>query len=138
MAVAGRTAPRDPAYNWWNEALHGVARAGEATVFPQAIGGRGQVTYGEDLFLTARLASAQRLRGAPITPRNTAPSAYPPDGSAQPCQAGDERGRRRASQSRAPPAAAASASRSGSGTHTVAVPSSRRASRSPVSRAPSA
>lgn len=27
-----------PAYNWWNEGLHGVARAGAATVFPQAIG----------------------------------------------------------------------------------------------------
>ncbi|RJP74078.1 MAG: glucan 1,4-alpha-glucosidase [Ignavibacteriales bacterium] len=27
-----------PAYNWWNEALHGVARNGIATVFPQAIG----------------------------------------------------------------------------------------------------
>jgi beta-glucosidase len=27
-----------PAYNWWNEVLHGVARAGIATVFPQAIG----------------------------------------------------------------------------------------------------
>lgn len=27
-----------PAYNWWNEALHGVARSGPATVFPQAIG----------------------------------------------------------------------------------------------------
>ena len=27
-----------PAYNWWNEALHGVARSGLATVFPQAIG----------------------------------------------------------------------------------------------------
>lgn len=27
-----------PAYNWWNEALHGVARAGVATVFPQSIG----------------------------------------------------------------------------------------------------
>lgn len=25
-------------YNWWNESLHGVARAGRATVFPQAIG----------------------------------------------------------------------------------------------------
>jgi beta-glucosidase len=25
-------------YNWWNEGLHGVARAGTATVFPQAIG----------------------------------------------------------------------------------------------------
>ncbi|MDC7677208.1 glycoside hydrolase family 3 protein [Asticcacaulis machinosus] len=27
-----------PAYEWWNEGLHGVARAGEATVFPQAVG----------------------------------------------------------------------------------------------------
>ena len=27
-----------PAYNWWNEGLHGVARSGQATVFPQAIG----------------------------------------------------------------------------------------------------
>ncbi len=26
------------AYNWWNECLHGVARSGQATVFPQAIG----------------------------------------------------------------------------------------------------
>ena len=26
-----------PAYNWWNECLHGVARAGYATVFPQSI-----------------------------------------------------------------------------------------------------
>ncbi len=102
-----------PAYNWWNEALHGVARAGVATVFPQAIAlaatfgeellhkvaeviseearakynaakeagdrdiykgltfwapninifrdplwGRGQETYGEDPFLTSRLAVA--------------------------------------------------------------------------------
>jgi beta-glucosidase len=29
---------RIPAYNWWNEGLHGVARSGYATVFPQAIG----------------------------------------------------------------------------------------------------
>jgi len=27
-----------PAYNWWNECLHGVARSGLATVFPEAIG----------------------------------------------------------------------------------------------------
>jgi len=102
-----------PAYNWWNEALHGVARAGTATMFPQAIGmastfdeeliykvadvistegrakyhasskkgdrgiykgltfwspninifrdprwGRGQETYGEDPYLTARLGVA--------------------------------------------------------------------------------
>ncbi len=102
-----------PEYDWWNEALHGVARAGIATVFPQAIGlaaswntemmrsvadvistearaknnefmrvgerdiykgltfwspninifrdprwGRGQETYGEDPFLTARMGVA--------------------------------------------------------------------------------
>jgi len=27
-----------PAYAWWNEGLHGLARTGQATVFPQAIG----------------------------------------------------------------------------------------------------
>ncbi|HEY3704240.1 MAG TPA: glycoside hydrolase family 3 C-terminal domain-containing protein [Terracidiphilus sp.] len=102
-----------PAYNWWNEGLHGIARSGFATMFPQAIGnaatwdaplvnrigevvsvearakyndalrhdnhdryygltiwspninifrdprwGRGQETYGEDPFLTARLGTA--------------------------------------------------------------------------------
>jgi beta-glucosidase len=102
-----------PAYDWWNEGLHGVARAGYATVFPQAIGlaatwneelvrrvadvtstearakhhefarqgergrykgltfwspninifrdprwGRGQETFGEDPYLTARLGVA--------------------------------------------------------------------------------
>jgi len=102
-----------PAYDWWNESLHGVARAGAATVFPQAIGlaatfdpelmhevatvisdegrakhhefarremrgryqglnfwspninifrdprwGRGQETYGEDPWLTARMGVA--------------------------------------------------------------------------------
>ncbi|MEM9159321.1 MAG: glycoside hydrolase family 3 C-terminal domain-containing protein [Verrucomicrobiota bacterium] len=109
-----------PAYDYWNECLHGVARAGEATVFPQAIGlaatwnaplikrigdaisdearakhqqslrdqdygryhgltfwtpninifrdprwGRGQETYGEDPFLTSRIAVSfiQGLQG---------------------------------------------------------------------------
>jgi len=42
-AQVGHTAPAIPRlgvpqYNWWNEGLHGVARAGIATVFPQAIG----------------------------------------------------------------------------------------------------
>jgi beta-glucosidase len=27
-----------PAYDWWSEGLHGIARSGYATVFPQAIG----------------------------------------------------------------------------------------------------
>jgi len=40
MQDIARAVPRlgIPAYNWWNEGLHGVARAGHATVFPQAIG----------------------------------------------------------------------------------------------------
>ena len=43
-----------PAYDWWNEALHGVARAGTATVFPQAIGIA--ATWNEDLVY--RMANA--------------------------------------------------------------------------------
>jgi beta-glucosidase len=40
MVNDARAIPRlgIPKYNWWNECLHGVARAGEATVFPQSIG----------------------------------------------------------------------------------------------------
>jgi beta-glucosidase len=38
-----------PAYNWWNEGLHGVARAGLATVFPQAIGMA--ATFNDNLLL---------------------------------------------------------------------------------------
>jgi beta-glucosidase len=38
-----------PEYNWWNECLHGVARAGTATVFPQAIGLA--ATWNTDLML---------------------------------------------------------------------------------------
>ena len=43
-----------PEYNWWNESLHGVARAGKATVFPQAIGLA--ATFDEDLIF--RVADA--------------------------------------------------------------------------------
>lgn len=43
-----------PEYNWWNECLHGVARAGKATVFPQAIGLA--ATFDPDLMY--RVASA--------------------------------------------------------------------------------
>ncbi len=39
MVYTSKAIPRlgVPEYNWWNEALHGVARAGYATVFPQSI-----------------------------------------------------------------------------------------------------
>jgi beta-glucosidase len=43
-----------PPYNWWNESLHGVARAGKATVFPQAIGIA--ATWNEELVF--RMATA--------------------------------------------------------------------------------
>lgn len=43
-----------PAYNWWNECLHGVARAGRATVFPETIGLA--ATWDQDL--TLRVATA--------------------------------------------------------------------------------
>lgn len=43
-----------PEYNWWNECLHGVARSGRATVFPQAIAMG--ATFDEDLLF--RIASA--------------------------------------------------------------------------------
>lgn len=43
-----------PEYDWWNECLHGVARAGKATVFPQAIGLA--ATWDEELIF--RVASA--------------------------------------------------------------------------------
>jgi beta-glucosidase len=48
-----------PEYNWWNEALHGVARAGRATVFPQAIGLA--ATWDTDLML--RVATVISDRG---------------------------------------------------------------------------
>ena len=50
-----------PAYNWWNEALHGVARAGEATVFPQVIGIA--ATFDEDLNLETYTIASDEARG---------------------------------------------------------------------------
>lgn len=47
-----------PSYNWWNEALHGVARAGVATVFPQAVGMA--ATFDENLlYKTADIISTE-------------------------------------------------------------------------------
>ena len=45
-----------PAYNWWNECLHGVARSGIATVFPQAIG-MAATFDAEAMFRTAEVIS---------------------------------------------------------------------------------
>lgn len=49
-----------PAYNWWNECLHGVARAGKATVFPQAIGMA--ATFDQDLMLQVGNAISDEAR----------------------------------------------------------------------------
>ncbi|MBO3270942.1 glycoside hydrolase family 3 N-terminal domain-containing protein [Hymenobacter defluvii] len=49
-----------PAYNWWNEALHGVGRAGAATVFPQAIGLG--ATFDEDLAQRVSTAISDEAR----------------------------------------------------------------------------
>ncbi len=49
-----------PAYNWWNESLHGVARAGKATVFPQAIGLA--ATFDESLMLKVATAVSDEAR----------------------------------------------------------------------------
>jgi beta-glucosidase len=49
-----------PAYDWWNECLHGVARAGRATVFPQAIGLG--ATFDVDLFHRVATAISDEAR----------------------------------------------------------------------------
>lgn len=48
-----------PEYNWWNECLHGVARAGRATVFPQAV----NMAAAFDPELLGEVASAIALEG---------------------------------------------------------------------------
>jgi beta-glucosidase len=49
-----------PEYNWWNECLHGVARAGKATVFPQAIGMA--ATFNTELIHTVASAISDEAR----------------------------------------------------------------------------
>ncbi len=49
-----------PAYDWWNECLHGVARAGRATVFPQAIGLA--ATFDQDLMFRIATAISDEAR----------------------------------------------------------------------------
>jgi len=49
-----------PEYNWWNECLHGVGRAGKATVFPQAIGMA--ATFDEDLIFDVATAISDEAR----------------------------------------------------------------------------
>ena len=49
-----------PAYNWWNECLHGVARAGRATVFPETIGMA--ATWDTDLLFRVSTAISDEAR----------------------------------------------------------------------------
>ncbi len=49
-----------PEYNWWNEGLHGVARAGIATVFPQAIGLA--ATFNDSLMLEVATVISDEFR----------------------------------------------------------------------------
>jgi beta-glucosidase len=49
-----------PSYNWWNEGLHGVARAGDATVFPQAIALA--ATFNQDLIQSVSDAISTEAR----------------------------------------------------------------------------
>src|SRR5271169_3576454 len=49
-----------PAYNWWNECLHGVARAGRATVFPEAVGLA--ATWDTDLLFRVATAISDEAR----------------------------------------------------------------------------
>jgi beta-glucosidase len=49
-----------PAYDWWNECLHGVARAGRATVFPQAIAAA--ATFDDALWQQAATAMSDEAR----------------------------------------------------------------------------
>jgi beta-glucosidase len=49
-----------PAYNWWNECLHGVARAGRATVFPETIGMA--ATWDTNLLLRVSTAISDEAR----------------------------------------------------------------------------
>lgn len=49
-----------PAYNWWNECLHGVARQGCATVFPQAIGMA--ASFNEELMYNVATAISDEAR----------------------------------------------------------------------------
>ena len=60
-----------PAYEWWNEALHGVARAGAATVFPQAIG----LAATFDVPLMTERGHGDQRRSARQTPRVRQPRA---------------------------------------------------------------
>ena len=60
-----------PAYEWWNEALHGVARAGAATVFPQAIGIAATFDTRLMAVATSRISFVSKVAAMPMACGNT-------------------------------------------------------------------
>ncbi|MCA9969379.1 MAG: glycoside hydrolase family 3 C-terminal domain-containing protein [Anaerolineales bacterium] len=70
-----------PAYNWWNECLHGVARAGLATVFPQAIGLA--ATWNDTLLGRVAEAISDEARAKHHAALRQGDGAQPQDDSAQ-------------------------------------------------------
>ena len=88
-----------PAYNWWSECLHGVARAGKATVFPQAIAMA--ATFDVDLEYRMGCAVALEARAKNAAARNSPATAVPP------CTAASRTGPRTSTSSAIPAGGAA-------------------------------
>jgi hypothetical protein len=63
-----------PEYNWWNECLHGVARSGNATVFPQAIGRA--ATWNTDLMLQVAQSAGRSAEVALFDRHTNSARAY--------------------------------------------------------------
>ena len=59
-----------PEMNWWNECLHGVARAGKATVFPQAIGMSAMWDRKQMFQVAAAISDEARAKHHEFTSRN--------------------------------------------------------------------
>src|SRR5690606_16758895 len=59
-----------PEYNWWNEALHGIARAGEATVYPQALGMAATFTDALVQEVAATISTDARAKSNPSVAMN--------------------------------------------------------------------
>jgi len=59
-----------PEYNWWNECLHGVARAGIATVFPQAIGMAAMWDKNQMFEIATAISDEARAKHHEFTSRN--------------------------------------------------------------------
>ena len=107
-----------PAYNWWNEALHGVARSGLATVFPQADRFRRDVERQPDLphgdrHLRRGAREAPRVRAQQQLRRATRGSRSGRRTSTSSATRGGDAGRRRTARTRSSPAGSPCSSSAG-------------------------